>query len=297
MANRPSSSDSPPSPGESADSRPLGLGAQFARTRTALSGLISAHVKLLFAELAEIMGELKRAVALGGIALGLLFLAGMVACIGSILWLDEWVFGSIGWGALHGSLLLIAVAVTLVLLIVPNSALRIGLGFFVALVAAVAVFLIFWLQLTSRAWGWVGSSFFGGLTWFDGHAVSAADRPIAVAVIVLAVLFGVLGAIAGLIVGSGFLKRVAAAVGIAIAGAAVGGLLGALLGVPMSWGIAIAVALAVFLPLHTVLAAFFVLRKVNFKELKNRFIPNQTIATTKETIEWVRAQMPLGRKS
>jgi len=26
-------------------------------------------------------------------------------------------------------------------------------------------------------------------------------------------------------------------------------------------------------------------------------LPNQTIETTKETIEWVREQMPLGRKS
>ena len=51
--------------------------------------------------------------------------------------------------------------------------------------------------------GWVGSTFFGGLTWFDGHAVSAADRPIAAGVIVLAVLLAVVGAIVGLVVASG----------------------------------------------------------------------------------------------
>ena len=31
--------------------------------------------------------------------------------------------------------------------------------------------------------------------------------------------------------------------------------------------------------------------------LKARFTPSQTIETTKETIEWVREQTPLGRKS
>jgi hypothetical protein len=297
LADRPSSSDPSQSTGKSADSRPPGLGAQFGRTRSALFGLISAHFKLLSAELSEIMNELKRAAALGGIALALLFLAGMLTFVGSILWLDEWIFGSIGWGVLHGSTCLIAVAVTLVLLIIPHSTPRIGLAAFAALVAAAVVFLILWLQLSSRAWGWVGDNFFGGLAWFDGHAVSAADRPIAAGVIVLAVLFGVLGAIAGLVLGGSALRRIAGAVGIAIVAAAVGGLLGALLGVPISWGIAIAVSLALFLIVYPILAAILVLRKADFEELKNHFMPYQTIQTTKETIEWVREQMPLGRKS
>jgi MFS family permease len=183
------------------------------------------------------------------------------------------------------------------MLIIPHAAPRLGLAFLVSLVVAVVVGAVLWLQLTSRALGWVGSTFFGGLTWFDGHAVSAADRPIAAGVIVLAVLFGVVGAIVGLAVETGALNRIVAAVGIAIVGAIVGGLLGALLGVPMSWGISIAVALAVFLILYAILAAILVLRKADFKELKDRLLPNQTIETTKETIEWVREQMPLGRKS
>jgi hypothetical protein len=303
LADRPSSSDPSPSSagsassGKPADSAPPSLGAQFGRTRTALLGLISAHFKLLSTELSEIMAEIRRAAILGGVALACFFMAGVVALVGSILWLDEWVFGSIGWGALHGSTLLIATTVTLAMLIIPHAAPRLGLAFLVSLVVAVVAGAVLWLQLTSRALGWVGSTFFGGLTWFDGHAVSAADRPIAAGVIVLAVLFGVVGAIVGLAVETGALNRIVAAVGIAIVGAIVGGLLGALLGVPMSWGISIAVALAVFLILYAILAAILVLRKADFKELKDRLLPNQTIETTKETIEWVREQMPLGRKS
>ena len=298
MTDRPSSSDPSSSARGDTDQAPPGVRAQFGRTRSALFGLVSAHFALLTAELSEIMGELKRAAALAGVAIALLFLAGMVASIGSILWLDEWIFGSIGWGALHGSEFLIAVAVTLVLLIIPASAPRVGLALFVSLIAGVAVFLVLWLTLTSRAWGWVGSTFFGGLTWpFDGHAISAADRPIAVGVIVLAVLLGLVGVLIGLAVGSGLFNRIAAALGVGLLAAFVGGLLGALTGVPMSWGIAVAVGLAIFLAVWPVLAAILVLQKADFEALKNRFVPNQTIETTKETIEWVREQMPLGRKS
>ena len=38
-------------------------------------------------------------------------------------------------------------------------------------------------------------------------------------------------------------------------------------------------------------------RGVDAEALKARFLPRQTMDTTKETIEWVRAQTPLGRKS
>ena len=107
MADRPSSSDPSPSSGKDADSRPPSLGAQFGRTRTALLGLVSAHFKLLSAELSEIFDRAKVALALVGIALMLVFLAGMLVCVGSILWLDEWVFGSIGWGVLDGAELLL----------------------------------------------------------------------------------------------------------------------------------------------------------------------------------------------
>jgi len=36
---------------------------------------------------------------------------------------------------------------------------------------------------------------------------------------------------------------------------------------------------------------------IDTAKLRKRFVPEQTIETTKETIEWVREQMPLGRKS
>ena len=301
MTNRPSSTD-PARGGQDPDEKhatgsPPGLGEQFGRTRSAVLGLIGSHVRLAKAEIGEIAGEVKRAAILGGVALGLLFLAGMLAGIGTILWLDQWIFGSIGWGALHGTEFLIAVAVTLVLLILPAAAGRVGLSMFVGLIAGAAVGVLLGLNLTNQGWGWVADHFFSGLTWPpDGHQMAVVDRPIATAVIVLAEAFGVVGFVIALLFGHGIARRVAGAIAVGIVAAAVGAFLGVITGVPISWNIAIAIGLAIFLVVWPALAAVLVLSHIDFKELKTRFIPEQTIETTKETIEWVRKQLPLVRK-
>ena len=301
MANRPSSTDpapadQDPNENQTTDSPP-GLGEQFGRTRSALLGLVGSHVRLAKAEIGEIADHVKRAAILGGIALGLLFIAGMLASIGTILWLDQWLFGSIGWGALHGTELLLAVAVTLVLLIIPASAPRVGLAVFVGLIAGAAVGVLLGLNLTNQGWGWVADHYFSGLTWPpDGHPMAVVDRPIATAVIVLAEAFGVIALVIALIFGRGILGRIGTAIGVAIAAAVVGAFLGAVTGVPVSWNIAVALGLAVFLLVWPALAAVLVLTHIDTKALKQRYVPEQTIETTKETIEWVRKQLPLARK-
>ena len=294
MTNRPSSTD-PASGGADPDEKPAtgsapGLGEQFGRTRSAVLGMVRAHVRLAQAEFAEIADELKRAAMLGGIALALLFVAGMLVSIGLILWLDE-------WGPVHGTLFLIAVAATLALLILPASAGRIGLSAFVGAIAGVVVAVILGLNLTNQGWGWVADHYFSGLTWpLDGHPMAVVDRPIATAVIVLSEVFGVVAFVVGLFLGRGILRRIGSAIGAGIVAALVGAILGAITGVPISWNIAIAIGLAVFLLVWPALAAVLVLTHIDGKELKQRFVPQQTIETTKETIEWVREQLPLVRK-
>jgi len=301
LTNRPSSTD-PASGGTDPDEKPAtesapGLGEQFGRTRSAFLGMVRAHVRLAQAEFAEIADEAKRAAMLGGIALALLFVAGMLASIGSILWLDEWLFGSIGWGPLHGTEFLIAVAATLALLIFPASAGRIGLSVFVGAIAGVVVAVILGLNLTNQGWGWVADHYFSGLTWpLDGHPMAVVDRPIATAVIVLSEVFGIVAFVIALLFGRGIFRRIVTAIGAGIVAAVVGAILGALTGVPISWNIAIAIGLAVFLIVWPGLAAVLVLTHIDVEELKQRFLPQQTIETTKETIEWVREQLPLVRK-
>jgi hypothetical protein len=296
LPRRSSKPEQPPTPGQDEESVP-NLIDQFGRTRKALIGLISAHFRLLSAELSEIMDEIKRALALIAGAAVLVVLAIVMVGVGTLLWLGEWAFGSMGWGVLHGTALLLTMAVVAVLINLPNSGPRLGAAFAVSLLVGVVIGVIFWVRLTNQAWGWVGDSFFAGLAWPDGSAISAADRPVIVAALVLAVLSAVVGGLVAFAAGEGLLGRLGDGLGGVLVGAIVGGLLGGLTGVPMSWGCAFGTGLAVFLILMPILALVLVLPEADWDGLKKRLTPSQTVETTKETIEWVREQMPLGPKS
>jgi uncharacterized membrane protein YqjE len=282
LTDRSSSSDpsadrdsNEPSGGRPHEGEPPGLGEQFGRTRSALFGLISAHVKLARAEFGEIGGEIKRAAALGGVALMLLFLAGMLIVIGLLLYLGEAVFGSIGWGLLDGTELLLGLAALLILAIIDLGWRRTSSAFLVALGAGLVV-----AGLLAVDWKWVSQNYSG--------VPGAVVPPIVLSLIVL----GVLGAV----IGSGFGR------GPAAFGFAVGVLFGVPIGLLGAAGpgprVAAAIGVAVLLLFWPIVAAFFVFRHgIDTHKLRDRFVPVQTIETTKETIEWVREQMPLGRKS
>jgi hypothetical protein len=129
-------------------------------------------------------------------------------------------------------------------------------------------------------WNWVS------------HHYSGMPASIVLAVAAGAVLIGVLG----IILGSAFGRDPA------MVGLVVGVVCGLLLGLLASAGpgprVAAAMGLAALLLFWPIVAAVFVFRHgIDTKKLRARFVPEQTIATTKETIEWVREQMPLGRKS
>jgi hypothetical protein len=274
-----SSSADPASAGNDPAARPPGLGEQLGRTRKAFFGLIGAHSRLAKAEFSEIADQFKRVVLLAAIALGLLFLAGITLGVGLMLWLGEWLYGSIGWGALNGALLLIAVGAMVLLGIVDMSWKRCGTALLVAAVFAVAVAFIVGLD-----WNWIGE------TRFAGFATSF--RPVILAVAsgaaVLAVLCGVLG---------GYLGRAkGVALGL-ILGAVLGALFGLLGAAHPGPRVGAALGLAIGLLAWSIWAAVLVFRHgVDLDALKARFMPTQTIETTKETIEWVRSQMPLARK-
>jgi uncharacterized membrane protein YqjE len=272
LAGRPSSQD--PSP--STDTRAAtGLGEQFGRTRSAVLGLVAAHVNLAKAEFSEIGGQVKRALVLGGCALALLFFAGILLSVGLLLFFGEAVFGSLGWGVLDGTLLLLGVAAVLVLAIVDLGLGRLFAAFIVAVLVALVV---------------------GTLLAIDWAAFSR-DHPgtpgaLALALLAGAVLIGILGLLLAASFG-GF-----AAGGGLVIGAILGLLLGWLASAGPDLRVAVAVGLAAGLLLWPISAAVLVFRHgVDMDKLRARFVPEQTIATTKETIEWVREQMPLGRKS
>jgi hypothetical protein len=334
---------------------PPGLREQIGSTRDSAKRLIDAHVELARAEFEEIGDAIKRAAALGGIAIAALVVAGLLATVGTPLFLGEWIFGSIGWGLLHGLLLLVAVSIAAGLAAVGTESSRIGRSFLIAALIGVVVGVVLGLNLTNRGWSAAGDALV--------PAVVGESRPLVAALVSLPVIGGVVigllillrsfggesvgldrpsvgarvsvslptAAYVGWLVAftyaykTGLLMpdwRLFAAAGAAIVvtevvlvvigrwrpgfdlltGLTIGVVLGLVLAflTAIAFGRRLGAAMGVTIGLMAwpvLMAADFAARGVDVDALKERFIPQRTIDTTKETIEWARARTPLSRKS
>jgi hypothetical protein len=265
--------------------QPKGLFGQLGATRGAGMRLVQAHVALAKAEFGEILGEVKRIAIAVGIAFALLFFAGLLLPIGGALFVGEWLFGSLGWGVLLGVELCVAIAVVAVLAVIGGTRGQVGSTFLIALVAGVIVGVVFGLDLTNQGWSRVADNV--------NNALDPGVRPLVTAVELTGGIMAVVGLLAGL--------RAAGAGG-AIGGLLGGAILGAILGAftAIRWGphAGAAAGVAVGLLLWPGLFGASVMRRgIDMEALKNKLWPNETIETTRETIEWVRKQTPLGRKS
>lgn len=357
----PLSTDQGPEPAGSPPNRPPdppGLRAQIAATVQSVKRVVRAHIDLAKAEFGEIVGELQRLAALAGIAAGALLVAALILTVGLPLFLGEWIFGSIGWGVLHGILLLTAIAVAALLLAIRAPVGVVGGALGIAVVVGLMVGIVLGLNLTNRAWGGVGNAI----------VPAAADhvRPLAAALVVLppvlAIVFGLMALVNAYrtgVLGGGGQGRLSASAGAVVSiptaayvgwlaaffyaystgiafpdwvlvGVGIGGFVVALVVLTVAGlarpigaflgGASIGIVLGVVLAAFTAIAfgrrvgaaigfaatlitwpaamAFEVLRTgVDFEALKNRFWPQKTIETTKETIEWARERTPLSRKS
>jgi hypothetical protein len=271
--------------GSTASGEPPGLRAQLGTTRAAAKRLFMAHVSLAQAEFSEIAAEIKRFAIAAGIAFGALLFAGTLVVIGGALFLGEWLFGSMGWGILHGLEFAVAASVVAVLAVLGASRRELSVSWVAGFAVTLIVGIAFGLDLANQGWARLGDSAFTGL--------EPGVRPLVTAVAVTAAVFAVLGLILGLR---------AAGLGGAIGGAIGGGLLGAIAGAfsAIHWGAQAGVAFGIAVGLAVwpiVLAAVVLRRGIDFTAIKNRFIPDETIRTTRETIEWMRQQAPLGPKS
>ncbi len=120
-------------------SQPVGLRAQIGAVRQAVHRLLGAHVELAKAEASEIGSEIGRVALLGGIAIGAVLLVVILVALGGLLFLAEWLLGSIGWGVLLGTFALLDLAFVTVVVALGVSGSRIARDFLVALLAALAV--------------------------------------------------------------------------------------------------------------------------------------------------------------
>ena len=151
-------------------------------------GMLRAHVDLAKAEGEGIKDEAARAGGLGAAALACLILLGFLVPIGGILFYGDWVFGSIGWGLLHGTELLIgiAVAAVLVALRVPGLGKDVVIGVILGVIVAV----VLGLSLPNQLFRAIGDA--------TSLAVDPAVRPFVVGVVLLALM----GAVVGLVIGA-----------------------------------------------------------------------------------------------
>jgi MFS family permease len=282
----------PPEPGTGpgsgrradADDAPGGLREGIAAVRAAAERLIRAHIELVKTEIGEIAGEIGRLVGLLALSMGCLFVLAIFLPIGLFLFLGDWLFGSLGWGVLHGALFLIAVAIASAFLAIGIPGRRVGRD--LALAALLGIFsgIALALDLTNRGWTEVGARLLPD--------VDPVSRPLLVAVVAIAIVFGVIGFILGWPRGGG-----ATAAGL-LGGVLLGALLGALTAVALGPRVGSAVGLTVGLIAWPTLTAITVARQgIDVDGLKARFYPEASIETAKETIAWLRERMPLGPKS
>ena len=340
-------SDASGAPGGAGSRRsepPRGLRAQLGATRDAIVGLLRSHVDLAKAEASAIGGEIKIVTAAVGLAIAALILIAFLLPIGLLLFFGEWLFGSLGWGVLLGTELLVLVGTGAVL--ASLGAGRVARSVALAFLAGTLVAVVFGTNAPNLLYSWIADQFGGGTdpgltALFVGAAIGAvvfgllgllvgarsgsangayggliggailggvlgsvsgvvarlaeneASRPMVVGLLIIG---GILGLV-GLVVGARSNGLVGAFGGFVV-GFVLGGALGAFTAITFTWHVAIAIGIAVFLGLATALMGVDVATNgIDTEALKARFYPQQTIDTTKETIEWAKARIPGAPKS
>ena len=238
-----------------------------------------SHIDLLRAELGEIVGQVKVIAALGGVLAGIgLFVANLLL-IGTLLFLGEWLLGSLGWGVLHGTLFGAGVmtAIALVLMTAPA---RLPLTtFLVSAVIGVIVAVVLALNLPRRAAEAAATAARASIPTLD-----PAWAPVVVAVAVVAVLGAVLGLLLGARAGGGRGALAGLVVG-AVVGALVGLVLGGLtfsIQGAAAIGITAALVLWIVLQVRGAIAA-----KINPMARFERLWPRETYETALETRMWL----------
>lgn len=264
--------------------KPPGLREQILLTRDAVRRVVDAHVALAKAELEPIVENVKKAAIRASIALGIAIFALLLVSIGTPLFLGEWWFGSMGWGILHGVLLSLAIIAACISLILVDDPGVIGRSVVLSLIVGILLSIVFGLSLTNQGWQWVTDQLNLGLP--------VEFRLMGVAAGVSAIVGAFLGAIVGAWRGGGrsFLDGL-------VFGTFLGLLVGVFTAISFGWQTGIAVGISAALVTFAALVLGALARNgVDMEAFKARFYPEQTIVTTKETLEWLQGQTPMGPK-
>lgn len=274
LTSQPDETRSGPGP-DVADDRAPGLFAQLRRTRASFGRLIRAHVDLFKAELSEILSLAATMAAKAALALGLAALMGIMLYVGGFLFLGEWLFGSIGWGLAHGTLLPAALIVAVGLGIVGGTRGPALISLLVAVVVAVALALLLGLNVLFETAEYIAT-----------QLAAPLDSPALIGALVGALLVGLLLAL--------LLWRVGGRGG-ALGGLVLGAVLGAILGFATTvdrwtWGPAIGLAIMIGLVCWPILNVALTWPRLDMEAHFARLRPTQTKAAVHETKSWLEEQ-------
>ena len=267
---------------------PVTVMEQFGRTRSSFSRLFRAHVDLLKAEIAEIIGEIKLLATLAGVALALLLFVASTLYVGGFLFLGEWLFGSIGWGFAHGVLFGLALVVLLVLTILGAPIRSALVGFVAGVVVAVALALLTGSNVAYNSAAYVAGTIVSPLN--SASVVSLLAGAIVGAVVFAILLWRMAGGGAGALIGG------------LVVGAVVGALVGWLVGgAPWTWPPAVGFGVTIGLIAWPIVAAAVAFPGLDPGERFSRLYPKQSIEAVNETRAWMEEQWrnrqpKLGRK-
>jgi len=248
--------------------------------------LVIAHIDLAKAEATAIAGEVGRVAVTGFAAFMLVVFAIFLAIIGVSMFIGEAVLGSLGWGVLHGVELFLSLAIAAVLLALGVSARRIIGALVVAIVVGIVVGVVLALNLLNQLYATIGDQL--------GVAVATGYRPLVVGVILVGLLGLILGIIVAVRMNASAGGRFVAIAGLTVAGVALGAFTAITFKPEVGAGIGIAVGYLTWMALMGVDVSR---TGIDVEALKDRFIPNQTIDTGKETLEWLQKRMPPGSGS
>ncbi len=245
--------------------------------------MLGAHLGLLKAELALSGKQLGIIAGLGGLAVALLFLALLLVYIGSCLFFGELLFGSMGWGILHGTLLNAVIIGGIAVDLAGGSMRRYGWGVVIGIVMGVLTAAV----LATNA-----------LPHGAASVAGEAERSIALARNFLATLAGLaVGALALAIVGGilGWRREMRGRplIWVIVAAAVVGAIIGAIVGSTL-WSYAGAAAIGVSVGLLSMIIVGLLLAYQHGFDPEARYaglVPQRSIDALEESRDLVKAEL------
>jgi len=185
--------------------------------------MLDAHITLLRAELQIAGKELGIIVGLAAGALALAAIIGILLYVGSALFLGEWLFGSMGWGIIHGTLLPVAIIGVIGVNLGGGDVRAYGWGALVGLIVGIALSVLLLTNSGNEGAEW-GSRLLRESIGEDALPFG----PEWVATLTGLVVGAIIGAIAALLAGWRLHWRFGSPVLLSVVGLAVGGFIGAI---------------------------------------------------------------------